>query len=132
MDNILDISDVEEFQYDQVDPEFEPVEYPSTSPEGVATIFHIADWVDPNHAWKNIQYSMGGGGIHLVKKSPYFGNIQVQKEKRDCLGIKACQFTILHLPILNIMRLMLNHDCGKELQKIKIPILEKHILTPYI
>ncbi|CAG8825835.1 9567_t:CDS:2, partial [Gigaspora margarita] len=85
--NIVNISDVEEFQYDQVDPEFEeleaeslveepinneelidndeeipeiacfifqfyiktiihssiPVEYPATLPEGVATIFHIAD-----------------------------------------------------------------------------------------
>ncbi|CAB4404792.1 unnamed protein product [Rhizophagus irregularis] len=30
-----------------------PVEYPSTSPEGVATIFHIADWTDSNHTWKN-------------------------------------------------------------------------------
>ncbi|CAG8724938.1 18285_t:CDS:2, partial [Racocetra persica] len=52
--------------------------YPSTSPEGVATIFHVADWADPNHAWKN---------------SPYFGNVQVNKEERDCLGIKVCQFT---------------------------------------
>ena len=31
-----------------------PVEYSSTSPEGVATIFHVADWTDSNHAWKNV------------------------------------------------------------------------------
>jgi len=31
-----------------------PVEYPSTSPEGVATIFHIADWADSSYAWKNV------------------------------------------------------------------------------
>ena len=31
-----------------------PVEYPSTSPEGVATIFHIADWTDSSHAQKNV------------------------------------------------------------------------------
>ena len=31
-----------------------PIEYPSTSPEGVATIFHVADWTDSNHAWKNV------------------------------------------------------------------------------
>ena len=36
---------------------------------------------------------MGGGGIHLIKNSPYFGNIQVNKEERDCLGIKVCRFT---------------------------------------
>ncbi|PKY54712.1 hypothetical protein RhiirA4_473675 [Rhizophagus irregularis] len=87
----IDMSDVEEFQLELVNPELEqelsendppreesvdnkdeevteiasfttrfhikniihsnvPVEYPSTSPEGVATIFHIADWTDSNHA----------------------------------------------------------------------------------
>ncbi|CAG8579907.1 9311_t:CDS:2, partial [Dentiscutata heterogama] len=119
MDDIVDISDVEEFQYDQVDPEFKQeseaellveesiddeeeisetacfisqfhiktiihsnilVEYPSTSPKGVATIFHI-------------QYSIGGSKIHLIKKSLYFGNVQVNKEEHDCLEIKVCQFT---------------------------------------
>ncbi|CAG8803462.1 1488_t:CDS:2, partial [Racocetra persica] len=25
--------------------------------------------------------------------SPYFGNVQVNKEERDCMGIKVCQFT---------------------------------------
>ena len=35
---------------------------------------------------------MGGGGIHLIKNSPYFGNIQVTKEERDCMGIKVCHF----------------------------------------
>ncbi|CAG8747901.1 13536_t:CDS:2, partial [Dentiscutata heterogama] len=132
MDNMLDISDVEEFQYDQVDPEFEqeseaeslvdesideeekipetacftswfhvktiihfniPVEYLSNSPEGVATIFHIADWANPNH----IQYSMEGSEVHLVKKSLYFGNIQVYKEEYDYIRIKICQFIDLSL-----------------------------------
>ena len=32
-----------------------PAEYPSTSPEGVATIFHIEDWTDSSHAWKNVR-----------------------------------------------------------------------------
>ncbi|CAG8805892.1 21778_t:CDS:2 [Cetraspora pellucida] len=83
-----DISDVEEFQFDEVNPEFEqeseteslveelidnkeipeiacfiswfhiktiihsnlPIEYSATSPEEVATIFHITDWADPSHA----------------------------------------------------------------------------------
>ena len=35
---------------------------------------------------------MGGGGIHLIKNSPYFGNIQVNKEERYCMGIKICRF----------------------------------------
>ncbi|CAG8554438.1 2530_t:CDS:2, partial [Dentiscutata heterogama] len=33
-----------------------PIEYLSTSPKGIATIFHVADWTDQNHAWKNYQY----------------------------------------------------------------------------
>lgn len=36
---------------------------------------------------------MGGGGIHLIKNSPYFGNIPVNKEERYCMGIKICRFT---------------------------------------
>ncbi|CAG8825836.1 9568_t:CDS:2, partial [Gigaspora margarita] len=36
---------------------------------------------------------MGGGGIHVIKKSLYFGNIQVNKEECDCLRIKICKFT---------------------------------------
>jgi hypothetical protein len=36
---------------------------------------------------------MGGGGTHLIKSSPYFGNTQVHKEERDCMGIKICRFT---------------------------------------
>ncbi|CAG8743400.1 15566_t:CDS:10 [Cetraspora pellucida] len=129
-----DISDVEKFQNDLVNPEYEqelsdtdteqfdeflneddefpeiacftsrfqikniihssmPVEYPSTSPEGIATIFHVEDWTDPSHTWKNIQYSMGGGGVHLIKSSPYFGNIPISKVERDCMGIKVCHFT---------------------------------------
>ena len=36
---------------------------------------------------------MGGGGIHLIKNSPYFGNIPVNKKEWYCMGIKICQFT---------------------------------------
>ncbi|CAG8851317.1 22337_t:CDS:1, partial [Racocetra persica] len=33
------------------------------------------------------------GSIHLIKSSPYFENIFVSKEERDCMGIKVCHFT---------------------------------------
>ena len=36
---------------------------------------------------------MGGGGIHLIKNSPYFDNIPVNKEEQYCMGIKICCFT---------------------------------------
>ncbi|CAG8729620.1 34515_t:CDS:2 [Racocetra persica] len=36
---------------------------------------------------------MGGGRIYVIKKSPYFGNVQVNKKEHDCLRIKVCQFT---------------------------------------
>lgn len=36
---------------------------------------------------------MGGGGVHLIKNSLYFGNVHVNKEERYCMGIKICQFT---------------------------------------
>ncbi|CAG8805891.1 21777_t:CDS:2, partial [Cetraspora pellucida] len=40
---------------------------------------------------------MSGGRIHLIKEFPYFDNVQVNKEERDCMGIKVCQFTDLSL-----------------------------------
>ncbi|CAG8671029.1 17187_t:CDS:2 [Cetraspora pellucida] len=91
----MNILDIKEFLPELVNPELEPtiihsnvpVKYLSTSPEGIVTIFHISDWTNSSHAWKNVKW------YSFNKKSLYFGNSQVYKEKYYCIRIKACCFT---------------------------------------
>ncbi|GBC52700.2 hypothetical protein GLOIN_2v1773466 [Rhizophagus irregularis DAOM 181602=DAOM 197198] len=69
-----------------------PIEYPKTSEYGVATVYNITGWKNPRDCWKNIQYSLGGGGQSSIKNCPFFGNISIKKEERNCMGIKHCEF----------------------------------------
>jgi len=71
-----------------------PVEYPDTSPEGVATVYNIAGWKNYADAFTDIQYSTNGsGGATHIQECPFFGGIPVKKNDRKCQGIKYCQFT---------------------------------------
>ncbi|CAG8710427.1 10322_t:CDS:2, partial [Scutellospora calospora] len=36
-----------------------------------------------------IQYSMGGGGIYLIKKSPYFGDVQLTSIERNEVDVES-------------------------------------------
>ncbi|CAB4379864.1 unnamed protein product [Rhizophagus irregularis] len=49
-----------------------PIEYPKTSEYGVATVYNITGWKNPRDCWKNIQYSLGGGGQSSIKNCPFF------------------------------------------------------------
>ncbi|RGB39538.1 hypothetical protein C1646_754378 [Rhizophagus diaphanus] len=53
-----------------------PIEYPRTSPTGVATIYNITGWSNPLACFSDIQYSINGSG----------------GDERKCRGIKHCQF----------------------------------------
>uniref|UniRef100_U9T7K8 Uncharacterized protein n=1 Tax=Rhizophagus irregularis (strain DAOM 181602 / DAOM 197198 / MUCL 43194) TaxID=747089 RepID=U9T7K8_RHIID len=77
-----------------------PIEYPKTSEYGVATVYNITGWKNPRDCWKNIQYSLGGGGQSSIKNCPFFGNISIKKEERNCMGIKHCEF--INPEIINI------------------------------
>ncbi|PKC54668.1 hypothetical protein RhiirA1_447023 [Rhizophagus irregularis] len=71
-----------------------PVEYPETSPNGVATIYNITGWKNHMDAFSDIQYSTNGaGGSANIKEGPFFGGISVKKDTRKCQGIKYCQFS---------------------------------------
>ncbi|CAB4408423.1 unnamed protein product [Rhizophagus irregularis] len=69
-----------------------PVEYPKTSPQGVATIFNVSGWSNPMACFNDIQYSIyGSGGSITIKDCPFFG-VSVKKDVRKCQGIKHCSF----------------------------------------
>ncbi|GBC30835.2 uncharacterized protein OCT59_015971 [Rhizophagus irregularis] len=69
-----------------------PIEYPKTSPQGVATIFNITGWANPITCFNDIQYSNNGtGGSTTIQNCPYFG-VSVKKDVRKCQGIKHCSF----------------------------------------
>ncbi|CAB4393419.1 unnamed protein product [Rhizophagus irregularis] len=57
-----------------------PIEYPKTSEYGVATVYNITGWKNPRDCWKNIQYSLGGGGQSSIKNCPFFEDIKLIKK----------------------------------------------------
>ncbi|UZO27868.1 uncharacterized protein OCT59_021421 [Rhizophagus irregularis] len=59
-----------------------PIEYPKTSEY-------------PQYIILQIQYSLGGGGQSSIKNCPFFfGNISVNKEERNCMGIDHVNLSI--------------------------------------
>lgn len=103
-----------------------PIEYPPTSENGVAIIFHIDGWQNADAAFtdvninlnyifllfkiiiliisffkKKIQYSMGKPcGQHNTTCS-YLGDISVTKKDRTCQGIKICEYADSELLKMN-------------------------------
>ncbi|POG70069.1 hypothetical protein GLOIN_2v1776315 [Rhizophagus irregularis DAOM 181602=DAOM 197198] len=77
-----DLSDIKELDinYIELDPEYQ-VESDSNTIEsdkdtdikyGVATVYNITGLKNPRDCWKNIQYSLGGGGHSSIKNCPFF------------------------------------------------------------
>ncbi|GBC15837.2 hypothetical protein GLOIN_2v1788374 [Rhizophagus irregularis DAOM 181602=DAOM 197198] len=71
-----------------------PIEYPKTSEYPQYIILQVG------RIQETIQYSLGGGGQSSIKNCPFFGNISVNKEERNCMGIKHCEF--INPEIINI------------------------------
>ncbi|RIA86076.1 hypothetical protein C1645_829844 [Glomus cerebriforme] len=62
-----------------------PVEYPETSPDGIATIYNVTGWKNHMDAFSDIQYSTNGSGSSAnIKECPFFGGVSVKKDKREC------------------------------------------------
>ncbi|RIB22086.1 hypothetical protein C2G38_2140371 [Gigaspora rosea] len=57
-----------------------PVEYPETSPEGVAYVFNIEGWEEPLAVFKDIQYSIGKPGGEYKVMCPYL-NVVIDERK---------------------------------------------------
>ncbi|RIB06279.1 hypothetical protein C2G38_2148126 [Gigaspora rosea] len=56
------------------------VEYPATSPEGVAYVFNIEGWEEPLVVFKDIQYSIGKPGGEYKVICPYL-NVVIEERK---------------------------------------------------
>lgn len=93
-----------------------PIEYPDSSDDGIAYVFHVKNWSDkkavfndvnevlflfPNYSQINancfflsffckIQYSLGPpGGGHSNTFCPFLG-VKCKDEKKTCQGVKLC------------------------------------------
>ncbi|CAG8581517.1 11061_t:CDS:2, partial [Scutellospora calospora] len=62
------------------------IEYPSTSLEGIATIYNVSEWDDFNSAFSDVS----SGGKKLVECE--FLGCKVYKSVRICTGAKICEF----------------------------------------
>ncbi|CAB4402601.1 unnamed protein product [Rhizophagus irregularis] len=69
-----------------------PLEYPPTSENGVAIIYHVEGWQNVDSAFTDIQYSMGEPSGQNQTTCSYFGDITVNKKDRTCRGLKICEF----------------------------------------
>ncbi|CAG8781389.1 4329_t:CDS:10, partial [Cetraspora pellucida] len=70
-----------------------PIEYPATSPEGVAYIFNVEGWEESLAVFKDIQYSIGKPGGEYKVMCPYL-NVEVKREMHTCQGSKLCEFSV--------------------------------------
>ncbi|CAB4381821.1 unnamed protein product [Rhizophagus irregularis] len=95
MSSIIELSDIEEYNEENlIEMITVLVEYPETSPEGVATVYNVTGWKNAMDAFSDVQYSTNGsGGATDIRECPFFGGIPVKKDQRKCQGIKFCQFT---------------------------------------
>ncbi|UZO20703.1 uncharacterized protein OCT59_013122 [Rhizophagus irregularis] len=68
-----------------------PIEYPDTSDDGIAYVFHVENWTDKKAVFNNIQYSLGKpGGAHSNIFCPFLG-VQCKDDKKSCQGMKICK-----------------------------------------
>ncbi|PKY61969.1 hypothetical protein RhiirA4_432188 [Rhizophagus irregularis] len=79
------------------------IEYPPTSKEGVAIIYHVEGWNNVEEVFTDIQYSMGKPCGQHVSTCSYLGDVTVEKKDRTCQGVKLYEFA-------NPELLEMNHD----------------------
>ncbi|RGB26473.1 hypothetical protein C1646_770398 [Rhizophagus diaphanus] len=59
-----------------------PIEYPDSSNNGIAYVFHVENWADKKAVFGNIQYSLGKpSGAHSNTFCPYLG-VKCKDEKK--------------------------------------------------
>ncbi|GET50862.1 hypothetical protein GLOIN_2v1773466 [Rhizophagus irregularis DAOM 181602=DAOM 197198] len=105
MSEKIDLSDIEELDinYIELDPEYQKkiqLQYfqerhmykKFIMPLYQLNIQKLQNMVLPQYIILQIQYSLGGGGQSSIKNCPFFGNISIKKEERNCMGIKHCEF----------------------------------------
>ncbi|RIB15098.1 hypothetical protein C2G38_2320518 [Gigaspora rosea] len=69
-----------------------PIEYPPTSEEGIAIVYHIDGWENVDSTFVDVQYSMGKPSGQNRTTCYYLGDVTVTKKDRTCQKIKLCEF----------------------------------------
>ncbi|RIA79563.1 hypothetical protein C1645_840405 [Glomus cerebriforme] len=69
-----------------------PIEYPPTSEEGVAIIYHVEGWENKEAVFANIQYPLGKPSDQNNVNCPYLGDIDIDKKDRTCQVVKIYEF----------------------------------------
>ncbi|PKY54922.1 hypothetical protein RhiirA4_474011 [Rhizophagus irregularis] len=67
-----------------------PIEYPATSDEGIAHMYHVENWTDSKAAFRDQSGGFSSIGFHNFHKFS-LSDIVVKKAIKHCGGIKACQ-----------------------------------------
>ncbi|GET62998.1 hypothetical protein GLOIN_2v1481063 [Rhizophagus irregularis DAOM 181602=DAOM 197198] len=76
-----------------------PIEYPDSSNDGIAYVFHVENWADKKAVFGDIQYSLGKpSGAHSNTFCPYLG-VKCKDEKKTCQGLKLCSIAASDLTI---------------------------------
>ncbi|PKY41880.1 hypothetical protein RhiirA4_502684 [Rhizophagus irregularis] len=68
-----------------------PIEYPDSSNDGIAYVFHVENWADKKAVFGDIQYSLGKpSGAHSNTFCLYLG-VKCKDEKKNMSRVKALQ-----------------------------------------
>ncbi|CAB4482654.1 unnamed protein product [Rhizophagus irregularis] len=92
-----------------------PIEYPKTSEYGVATVYNITGWKNPRDCWKNIQYSLGGGGQSSIKNCPFFEERKKALKERElqiCVQEAAARKALAEAEAMELINLEKKKSLG--------------------
>ncbi|CAB5359646.1 unnamed protein product [Rhizophagus irregularis] len=90
-----------------------PIEYPDSSNDGIAYVFHVENWADKKAVFGDIsdgiQYSLEkSSGAHSNTFCLYLG-VKCKDEKKTCQGLKLCSIAASDLTI-NTTHTIVNPD----------------------
>ncbi|CAB4418704.1 unnamed protein product [Rhizophagus irregularis] len=91
-----------------------PIEYPPTSKEGVAIVYHVEGWNNVEEAFTDIQYSMGKPCGQHTSTCSYLGDVTIEKKDRTCQGVKICEFA--NSELLEMNHELVNTDSDLQLK----------------
>ncbi|CAB4496377.1 unnamed protein product [Rhizophagus irregularis] len=99
------------------------IEYPDTSDDGIAYVFHVENWTDKKAVFNNIQYGLGKpGGAHSNIFCPFLG-VQCKDNKKSCQGVKICKIAkpeFKDLAVINSKCCYNNYTCNRQ------PVIRYH------
>ncbi|RIA80292.1 hypothetical protein C1645_838961 [Glomus cerebriforme] len=97
------------------------LEYPATSKEGIAYVFHVENWADPKAAFHDIQYSFSEHGIGSASvKCPFLSHTEVDFESNPFI----CKNSSSNTPAERLTRVLYSNVKQHEKGHISLQIKE--------